>query len=76
MYNKVKFVINKILSQNSNNKKGFFKIQKYNKKYFNSSTSIITRKFSSYNNPKPPNSDYLIIITTVGFLFFLYKNKK
>ncbi len=45
MFNRVKFVINKILSQNSKNKKNFIKMEKYNKYKFN---SISTRKNSSF----------------------------
>lgn len=74
MYNRVKFVINKFLSQNSN-KKDFVKIKKYNKKYPNSS-GIITRKFSSYKNPKPPSNDYLLIIIAFSCgLLFSFKKK-
>lgn len=74
MYNRVKFVINKISSQSFKNKKSFVDITKYNKKYYGKS-NIVIRKFCSYSNPKPPNNNLLIITSVLcgGLLF--YKNK-
>ena len=76
MFNRVKFVINKILFQNHKNKKGFEKIKKYNnnnKKNFN---IVITRKFSSYSN-KPPNDPFnklfLVVTFFCGSLFIFKK---
>lgn len=54
MFNRVKFTVNKILFQSSKNKKGFNKIQKYEKNNFN---SVSSRKFSSYQNDTF-NKDY------------------
>jgi len=75
MFNKVKFVINKILSQNSKNKKNFIKMEKYNKYKFN---SISTRKFSSFSKGQPPNDPFnkLFILATIfcGSLFIIKKN--
>ena len=78
MFNKVKFVINKILSQNSKNKKNFIKIEKYNK-YYCKFNSISTRKFSSLSKGQPPNDPFnkLFLLATIfcGSLFFIKKNK-
>ena len=72
MFNRVKFVINKILFQTSKNKKGFPKIKKYN----NNFNSVSTRKFSSYS--KPPNDPFnkLFLIATIfcGSFFMFKKN--
>lgn len=75
MFNRVKFVVNKILLQTSKNKKSFVKINKCNKYNFN---SISTRKFSSYSNPKQPNNpfNYLVVTMICSFLFFYKKDKK
>ena len=73
MFNRVKFVINKNLSQNYKNKKGFEIIKKYNKNNFN---NVITRKFSSYSN-KPPNNPFnkLFLVASIfcGSLFIFKK---
>lgn len=77
MFNRVKFVINKILSQNSKNKKNFIKIKKCNKYDFSISSS---RKFSSLSNgqqqpPDPFNKLFLLAAIFCGSLFFIKKNK-
>ena len=75
VFNRVKFVVNKILLQNSKNKRNFDKINKCTKYNF-SSTS--TRKFSSYSKGQPPNDPFnkLFIIATIfcGSLFIIKKN--
>ena len=71
MFNRVKFVVNKILFQTSKNKKGFPKIKKYNKNNFN---SVSIRKMSSYS--KPPNdpfNKFFLIATIVCGTFFVVK---
>ena len=71
MFNRVKFVVNKILFQTSKNKKGFPKIKKYNKNNFN---SVSIRKMSSYS--KPPNAPFnkfFLIATIVCGTFFVVK---
>jgi hypothetical protein len=79
MFNKVKFVINKILLQNSKNKKNFIKMENYNK-YNYKFNSISTRKFSSFSKGQPPNDPfnklYLLAAIFCGSLFFYKKNKK
>lgn len=80
MFNRVKFVINNILLQNSKNKKNFIKMENYNKyKYNYKSNSISTRKFSSFSKGQPPNDPfnklYLLAAIFCGSLFFIKKNK-
>jgi hypothetical protein len=76
MFNRVKFVVNKILFQTSKNKKGFPKIKKYNKNNFN---SVSTRKFCSCSNGQNPQNDpfnkMLIIATIFCGSFFMFKKK-
>ena len=79
MFNRVKFVVNKILLQSSK-KKNFVKTNKCNNKYIFTST----RKFSSYSKgqpqPQPPNDPFnrLFLLATIfcGELFMSKKGKK
>jgi hypothetical protein len=75
MYNRVKFVINKIFFQTNKNKNEFVKIKKYNKNNFN---SVSTRKFSSYSNKEPPNDPFnkFVLFATIfcGSLLVFKKN--
>jgi hypothetical protein len=73
MFNRVKFVINKILFQTSKNKKGFTKNKKiYNITNFNNKS---IRKFSTFKPQNDPPNLWFIIVTVCCGSLFIFKNK-
>lgn len=72
MFNRIKFVINKIISQNLKNKKRF----NNNKRIINNKINHVSvRNFSSLKPPNDPSNIWIIIASITCSSLFLFKKK-
>ena len=77
MFNRVKFVVNKILFQTSKNKESFSRNKKiYNNKnnFNNNFNKVSVRKFTSSSKPPNEPNDLFLIATVVCGTLFTFKS--